>query len=99
MSNFIKAEDNPLKNTIIKKARSSHIEIVDRDICLNKCEDKPCTFYCPSRVFSWEGEKIVVDYGRCVECGACPWGCPYENISWNFPPGGFGVKYFYKLND
>ncbi|MFW6308854.1 MAG: ferredoxin family protein [bacterium] len=50
-------------------------------------------FFCPANVFTWDGDKINVHYGRCLECGACPWGCPHENINWSFPPGGWGVRY------
>lgn len=92
MSNFNKPPKNPLQYTTIKKASKSHIKIKDEKICL-KCKNKPCTYYCPSRVFSWASNKIKVDYERCIECGACPWGCPQNNIKWNFPPGGDGVKY------
>lgn len=93
MSNFLKSNENPLQSTIIKKADKSHISIRNDDICLNECENKPCTYYCPTRVFFWTDEEIKIDYGRCIECGACPWGCPYENINWSFPPGGYGVTY------
>lgn len=33
--------------------------------------------------------KNVVDYKRFIECGSCPWGCPYDNIYWESPPGGY----------
>ena len=93
MSNFNKPQDNPLKHTKIKNAKKSHIKIIDKKVCREKCENKPCTFYCPSRVFYWENNKINILYKRCLECGACPHGCPYSNIDWNFPRGGYGVIY------
>ncbi|AZO93612.1 4Fe-4S ferredoxin [Iocasia frigidifontis] len=93
MGNFIKDNDNPLKYTTIKIAKQSHIHIKEKDPCLSNCENKPCTYYCPTRVFSWSNKEIKVDYKRCIECGACPWGCPYDNIKWSFPPGGYGVNY------
>lgn len=93
MNNFDKSQKNFLKNTTIKKADKSHIHIRDEEVCLNECENKPCTYYCPTRVFFWEDNIIKINYSRCVECGACPWGCPYHNIDWSFPPGGYGVKY------
>ena len=93
MGNFKKTEKDPLQYVRIKKADKSHIFIRNRDICREKCENKPCTYYCPTRVYFWEDEEIKVNYGRCVECGACPWGCPYQNIDWSLPPGGYGVIY------
>ncbi|MFW6389589.1 MAG: ferredoxin family protein [Halanaerobiales bacterium] len=95
MSTFDKNNEDPLKNVRIETADKAHISIKDNQVCIDTCENKPCTYYCPSRVFSWSGEKnkIKVDYKRCIECGACPWGCPYDNIYWEFPPGGYGVVY------
>ena len=93
MSNNKKPEQNPLQYTQIVKSESTHIFIKDKEICLQECENKPCTYYCPTRVYFWEDNEIKIDYGRCVECGACPWGCPYDNIKWNLPQGGYGVNY------
>ena len=46
-------------------------------------------------VTKWETDdhKISVSYEKCVECGACRIGCPYFNIEWRYPKGGFGVQY------
>ena len=95
MDTFYKNNENPLKSVIIKIADKSHIYIKNKKTCIDNCENKPCTYYCPSRVYSWSGEKqkINVNYERCIECGACPWGCPYSNIKWEFPPGGYGILY------
>jgi ferredoxin like protein len=90
MSNFKKTKKESLSTVEIIEPKKSHISIKDKDVCLEKCEN---TYYCPSRVFEWEDEKIKVSFKRCMECGACPWGCPYDNISWTYPPGGYGVNY------
>ncbi|MGC9358698.1 MAG: ferredoxin family protein [Anaerolineae bacterium] len=37
--------------------------------------------------------KIQVAYQACVECGSCRVGCPYKNIGWQLPRGGYGVAY------
>lgn len=97
MGNFLKDNESPLKDVQIKVADTSHIFIRDKGKCQEKCENKPCTYYCPTRVFSWsdENSEIKIDYGRCIECGACPIGCPLKNIEWSYPPGGYGVKYEY----
>ena len=96
MSRFNQPQQNPLEFVKIRKAKDSHIKITDQGLCQQKCENKPCTYFCPSRVYSWENQEIKIDYGRCIECGACPWGCPYKNIDWHLPPGGYGVDYSFK---
>jgi ferredoxin like protein len=79
----------------IKPDGSSHIKIKNEKICQKKCDAKCCTYYCPSGVFIARGNTIDIDYTRCIECGACPYGCPNQNIAWEFPRGGFGVVYKY----
>ena len=72
----------------------SHLIISNTQMCL-RCSDKPCTTFCPVLVYKWEltDNKISVGYEKCVECGACRIGCPYYNIEWRYPKGGFGVAY------
>ncbi|HZT09137.1 MAG TPA: 4Fe-4S dicluster domain-containing protein [Chloroflexota bacterium] len=72
----------------------SHLVITDAALCA-RCTDKPCTVFCPVSVYKWEpaDRKISVGYEKCVECGACRIGCPYYNIEWRYPKGGFGVQY------
>lgn len=73
----------------------SHLEIKDSRVCREECLHKPCTTFCPARVYQWdELEKVItVGYEGCFECGACRVGCPYLNISWRYPRGGYGVSY------
>ncbi|HHV71914.1 MAG TPA: 4Fe-4S dicluster domain-containing protein [Clostridia bacterium] len=92
MTKFKIDSSDPLSSTTIKADSKSHISIKNRALCL-KCENKPCTYFCPSRVYSWENNAIHINYKRCIECGACPFGCPSENIYWQFPRGEFGVCY------
>ena len=84
-----------LKAVTIKPAPESHIRIDDKNICRTECEKKYCTKFCPTNVFTWstKEEKISIHYKQCIECLACPFGCPYHNISWTFPPSGYGVEY------
>ncbi|WP_422443712.1 ferredoxin family protein [Thermoanaerobacterium sp. DL9XJH110] len=95
MGNFIKTDENPLDIVEIKIDGTSHISLRNPRLCSQQCENKPCTYFCPTRVFYWDGktESISVIYARCVECGACPHGCPHGNIDWHFPAGGYGVVY------
>jgi len=73
----------------------SHLEIADPKACLEKCDMKPCTYICPAEVYAWneEREQIIMAYEGCLECGACLYGCPYSNIDWGNPRGGYGVMY------
>jgi ferredoxin like protein len=79
-----------------KNDHQSHIKIMEADVCL-KCVNKPCVTGCPAKVYEWDKaqEKIIVSYENCIECGAARMLCPYNNIEWNPPRGGFGVQYKY----
>ncbi|KJS20820.1 MAG: 4Fe-4S ferredoxin [Clostridiaceae bacterium BRH_c20a] len=74
--------------------KHSHLRITDRDACL-KCDFKPCTYICPSKVYAWSEEenKILTAYEGCVECGSCRYACPPHVIDWRNPRGGFGIQY------
>lgn len=80
-----------LKYVDIKVADKSHICLKNPDKC-HDCENKPCTHYCPTGVFYWD-KHLNITYEHCIECGACPFGCPFNNIIWTYPPGGYGVEY------
>lgn len=88
-------QHDPINFVKIREADQSHISIKKDKICRKECENKPCTYTCPTRVFYWEDNKIQVLYKRCIECGACIWSCPYENINWNLPQSGYGITYRY----
>ncbi len=74
-----------------KPDTESHIKL-NNDTCL-VCENKECTKFCPSNVFTWSDhdEKIIVTYENCLECGACKSGCPYEAIQYTNPSSGYGI--------
>ncbi len=90
-----KNEENPLNFVKIVPDDQPHIWILNDNLCLTECDNKPCTYVCPSRVYYWEDQSIKILHTRCIECGACIWGCPYENINWNYPRGGYGICYQY----
>lgn len=73
---------------------TSHLIIIDQDVCA-RCELKPCINTCPAHVYQWEGDRLSVAYEGCLEDGACRIVCPYGNIDWRYPRGGFGVSYKY----
>ncbi|MCD6344218.1 MAG: 4Fe-4S dicluster domain-containing protein [Anaerolineae bacterium] len=71
----------------------SHLWIKDDAVCA-RCQHKPCLYFCPVHVYTLGSDgKIQIAYQACVECGTCRVGCPYENIGWKLPRGGFGVAY------
>lgn len=70
-----------------------HLRIKDEKVCL-KCNEKPCLNFCPAGVYRLTEEgSILISYQACLECGSCRIGCPFENIIWSYPRGGFGVNY------
>ncbi len=71
----------------------SHLWIKEPETC-TRCKYKPCLSFCPVGVYTLDNEgKIQVAYQACVECGSCRVACPYNNIGWKLPRGGFGVAY------
>lgn len=84
--------DDKLYLTRFLPAAKSHLKIIDSKVCLD-CVDKPCAIFCPAGVYKWEEDHITVAYEGCLECGTCKYGCPYDNIDWHNPQGGFGVVY------
>ncbi|MFZ5640110.1 MAG: ferredoxin family protein [Bacillota bacterium] len=89
-----KIGSDPLKYVVINPDDKSHIGIENPDTCRDGCPDKPCTFVCPSQVYQWTGDKLVFEYARCVECGACLLACG-RNIRWDYPAAGYGVSFKY----
>lgn len=70
-----------------------HLKIKDENICL-ECRQKPCLTFCPAGVYRLgEDRKILIVYQACLECGSCRIGCPYGNIIWSYPRGGYGISY------
>ena len=86
-----KIEDK-LYTTRYRVDHNTHLKIADMEVC-RKCEGKPCTIFCPAKVYIWDEDLIRVVYEGCLECGSCRIGCPYFNITWNFPRGGYGVQH------
>ena len=71
----------------------AHLWIKDDAVCA-RCKDKPCLYFCPVGVYKLSHDgKIQVAYQSCVECGSCRVACPYTNIAWILPRGGFGVAF------
>ena len=68
---------------------------VDTNIC-KKCEDKPCLYICPAKVYQIENKELVYNVEGCIELGACYIVCHKLGkgaIKWNYPKGNYGVNY------
>ncbi|NWG21186.1 MAG: 4Fe-4S dicluster domain-containing protein [Chloroflexi bacterium] len=73
----------------------AHIGIKDQHICA-ECDPKPCLAFCPAHVFEVDRHgHIMVSYQACIECGSCRIACPFHNVEWQLPRGGYGVAYKY----
>lgn len=72
----------------------SHLSVLDQAVCRG-CRDKPCISGCPADCWEHLAEKdeVHVAFEGCLECGTCRIICPYANVGWKYPRGGFGVKY------
>lgn len=89
----MKKIDDKLYLTRFIPASESHLKIIDEKVCQAYCPDKVCTLFCPAKVYSWEEGHMQIAFEGCLECGTCKYGCPYDNIAWKNPRGGFGVQY------
>ncbi|MBK1700109.1 ferredoxin family protein [Thiococcus pfennigii] len=70
-----------------------HLWIKDPVVCTG-CTAKPCLAFCPVGVYRLDRRgQVMVGYQACVECGSCRVGCPFLNIGWALPRGGYGIAY------
>lgn len=72
----------------------SHLWVKDQAVC-RSCKNQPCIHGCPADCWEEVKEKneIHAAFEGCLECGTCRIICPYGNVGWKYPRGGFGVKY------
>jgi len=71
-----------------------HISIRYAELCRH-CEEKPCLYVCPVENFKMVNGGIELSWEECLECGSCRVACKRGAIEWNYPRGGFGIKYRY----
>ena len=74
--------------------KECHVRILDQEKC-RACKKRQCTFICPVEAYRFEDNQLTMFHEGCLECGACQIVCPYDNIDWSYPRGGFGVAYKY----
>ena len=89
----MKIEDKLFLDRIKVDEKESHLKIIDSAVCMTKCKEQACLYLCPANVYRLEGDRISVNYEGCLECGSCRIGCPYLNIDWRFPKGGYGISH------
>ncbi len=92
----ILSRDDKLALDLIRVNESdTHLNIIDQQVC-RTCADKPCTVTCPVENYHAEADgRTTIYWDSCIECGTCRIICPYQNIAWKYPAGGFGVSYKY----
>lgn len=97
-----KLSDVYLSGTQHNEDQPSHLKILDRGLCLEKCVDAyryPCNRFCPAKVYEMlkdegTGELTLrVNFTNCVHCQTCDLKCPLDNIRWTPPEGGQGPQY------
>lgn len=84
--------EEKLYTITFRSDEESHLVQKDAEVCA-ACEKKWCTIFCPAETYIWEAEKLIINFENCLECGACKIGCPYLNIEWRYPRGGYGVRF------
>lgn len=61
----------------------------------DSCCHRVCTFACPAHCYEWSEERARVEfaYEGCLECGTCLLLCDRGALQWNYPMGGYGVRF------
>ncbi len=92
---ILSRDDKLALDSIRVNEADPHLRIIDQQTC-RACTTKPCTVTCPVDNYRAEADgRTSILWESCIECGTCRIVCPYENISWKYPAGGFGVSYRY----
>ncbi|MHC4395411.1 MAG: 4Fe-4S dicluster domain-containing protein [Planctomycetota bacterium] len=80
-----------------REEQPSHLQILDADICVQKCAPKfamPCITFCPAGVYEMIREQLKpANPSNCLHCKTCQRKCPFDNIRWTVPEGAGGPRY------
>ena len=87
-------EDKLFINSFKVNSVQPHLKIKNKGIC-KKCVKKPCLFVCPVKNYKMINGTVELSWEGCLECGSCRVACKHGAIDWNYPQGGFGIKYRY----
>jgi electron-transferring-flavoprotein dehydrogenase len=94
---YDKATFASLAGTQHREEQPSHLTIVNRNICDQKCIPKfysPCITFCPAGVYETVGQQVKpANPSNCLHCKTCQRKCPFDNIRWTAPEGGGGPRY------
>jgi len=73
--------------------KEAHITL-NREVC-KPCEHRACAFACPAGCYQWNENSSRIDfaYEACLECGTCLIVCDKGALKWNYPKGGYGVRF------
>lgn len=87
-------EDKLFLNSFKVDGNNPHLKIKDKKLC-KSCADKPCLYVCPVKNYKRVNGIVDASWEGCLECGSCRVACKKGAIEWNYPQGGFGIKYRY----
>ncbi len=95
--NFDKDTFTAMAATEHREEQPSHLQIVNPDICEQKCApkfDMPCITFCPAGVYETvHGQLKPANPSNCLHCKTCQRKCPFDNIRWTVPEGAGGPRY------
>ena len=89
----VNVEEKLFQNRYRVDTGRPHIRISDPAKCTD-CALQPCTVCCWRAEVGADGKSRVerVTDG-CLECGTCRLVCGAGNVDWNYPRGGFGIRF------
>ncbi|MGD0785659.1 MAG: electron-transfer flavoprotein:ubiquinone oxidoreductase [Sedimentisphaerales bacterium] len=94
---YDKATFAALAGTQHREEQPSHLTIINRNICDQKCTPRfnsPCITFCPAGVYETVGGEVKpANPSNCLHCKTCQRKCPFDNIRWTAPEGGGGPRY------
>lgn len=83
--------DEKLALNLFHVDKQPHLKI-DQEIC-RRCPHQACTHCCPVENYTIEGDDVVLSWEGCLECGTCRVVCDQGSLTWDYPPGGYGILY------